>query len=208
MGLGENWGSRARVAEVLARLVIFWDGVVATDEGTLGSLFEREVDAFRPGRGSDGIEGSMSVMEPRRLLFSCGLAGGRAGVMQGDQAYCFHCSTSKKSTGYSSFVSLLMKHFPSSGRRRKVLRKLKFTWAVRTLELRRTSSPFRKGPRMLTQCCGTPAYTTPAKRSGCWLTTCLVMRPPMLCAITVAPRSRAGTSGPLHGSSCRNARSL
>src|SRR5579862_183705 len=82
---------------------------------------------------------------------------GSGGATQGERRYFIQDSTSKKSTGYCSFVSPSIKHFPSSGRSTKLVRIVKVAWAVRTLELSNTSSPFRSGPRILTQDCGVPA---------------------------------------------------
>lgn len=170
------------------------------------SLVEEEIEpeALRPGRGREVRE---SETEPRRDFFS-GWREGKAGAIQGEKAYSFQESTLKKSTGYSSFVCLSMKHLPFSGSSTKLVRNVKFTCAVRTFELRSTSSPLRRGPRILTQYCGTPAYKTPAKSSGLRFTACLVINPPMLCAITVAPLSCRGTSGAFDGSFSRFSISL
>ena len=92
-------------------------------------------------------------MEPlKKPVGSEGLArGGRGRARQGVRRLSIQVCGSKKSTGYSSPVSLSKKQRPLRGRRAKEVRIVKFTCAVSTRLLRRTSSPLRRGPRMLTQ---------------------------------------------------------
>lgn len=175
------------------------EGLLELDGTALmpGFLFV-EVEFLRPGRFGRACDMAFNrPLADRR--FGAVFGGGSGGDMQGDKLYLIHVFTSKKSMGYSSFVYLFMKHLPSRGRRAYDVRIVKFTWAVRTREERSTSSPFRRGPRMLTHVCGTPAYTTPATSSGYWLMACRVRRPPRECAIMMAPRFSGGTSGWLHG---------
>ena len=86
-----------------------------------------------------------------------GFFGGNGGSVQGDHLYLIQSSMLKKSTGYFSLVFISTKQPPSSGSNTKLVRSVKFTWAVRTRELSRTASPFLRGPRIFTQAWGTPA---------------------------------------------------
>jgi len=107
----------------------------------------KDPEVLLPGRGMDG---KLPDTDPIKLFLSCLTIGGKGGTMQGEKLYLIHELTSKKSTGYSLFVSLSRKHFPSSGKRTKLVRRVKVTCAVKTLELSRTSSPLRIGPSILT----------------------------------------------------------
>src|SRR5277367_793998 len=120
-----------------------------------------------------GSDGKLSDRAPIKLLRCSWRLGGSGGLIQGESRYSSHVFTSKKSTSYRSPVCLSMKHFPSSGRRTKLVRMVKLTCAVSTRELRRTESPLRNGPSMFTHRCGTPAEITPAKSSGRTFTACL-----------------------------------
>jgi len=118
-------------------------------EGVTGE----DVPDFLPGKGR-----LRRLPESRLLrLPEEGKMGGSAGSMQGEKRYLIQSSTLKKSTGYFSFVLISTKQLPSSGSKTKLVRKVKLTCAVKTLELKSTASPFLSGPRMLTQDCGTPA---------------------------------------------------
>jgi hypothetical protein len=57
------------------------------------------------------------------VAFGCGSGG----AMQGDSLYSDQVLTSKKSTGYSSFVRLFMKHLPSKGSSAYEVRMVKLT---------------------------------------------------------------------------------
>ena len=83
---GETCGSRAQVVVGSARSLILVEAVLAALARFDLSSPGRGPDDFLPGNGSEGIEGSISVTDPKKVLFSGGLIGGSAGAMQGDQA--------------------------------------------------------------------------------------------------------------------------
>ena len=131
--------------------------------------FEEEEDDFMVGSMEDSMRGAAwlvlesfppiqfgawSVMRSTMLFRdSRGPdAGGCGALIHGDKQCSSHIFGSKKSMSSLRLVDFSMKQRPSSGRRAKLVRSVKLTCAVRTRELRRTSSPLRRGPRMLTAC--------------------------------------------------------
>ena len=78
-------------------------------------LFDRLKLPFRTGNVGSACD--IAFIKPLTLkLLSFGGSGrGRGAAIHGDNRHSFQVLMSKKSTGYSSLVYLLMKHFPSSG---------------------------------------------------------------------------------------------
>ena len=79
-------------------------------------LLTFETEPLRPIIGRLGSALDIALRSPLILPVGDVFGAGRGGAMHGDRRYSCHVLGSKKSTGYSSLVYLLKKHFPSSGR--------------------------------------------------------------------------------------------
>ena len=140
------------LAEPAVEAAVLPEEDVDDDAGAIGfpeDMLPFDMEDLRPGR--DGRAEDIALKRPLALRRGGAALGcGSGGAMHGDRRYSFQVLMSKKSTGYSSLVYLLMKHLPFNGNKAKDVRMVKLTCAVRTREEMSTSSPFRSGPRILT----------------------------------------------------------
>ena len=107
------WAGEERALETL-EVAVSWLGDEIVSEFGLSILLAAVLEKGKEGK--DGIEGSESDIESKKLFFA-GCPVGWIDPTQGEKAYFCHSEASKKLTGYSSPVSLLIKQWPSSGSR-------------------------------------------------------------------------------------------